>query len=43
VPCGRHVAGVDQRRERDFRITFSAIITTALALAFLIARAAHWL
>ncbi|HEY2619443.1 MAG TPA: hypothetical protein VGI78_19030 [Acetobacteraceae bacterium] len=32
-----------QRRERDFRITFGAIISTALGLAFLIARTAHWL
>jgi hypothetical protein len=37
------IAAVDQRRERDFRITFGAIITTALGLAFLIARTAHWL
>ena len=35
--------GVDQRRERDFRITFGAIITATLGLAFLIARTAHWL
>ena len=33
----------EQRRERDFRITFGAIITTTLGLAFLIARTAHWL
>jgi len=37
------IGAVDQRRERDFRITFGAIITTALGLAFLIARTAHWL
>jgi hypothetical protein len=37
------IAAVDQRRERDFRITFGAIITTTLGLAFLIARTAHWL
>ena len=35
------IAAVDQRRERDFRITFGAIITTTLGLAFLIARTAH--
>ena len=35
--------GIDQRRERDFRITFGAIITATLGLAFLIARTAHWL
>jgi hypothetical protein len=35
------IAAVDQRRERDFRITFGAIITTTLSLAFLIARTAH--
>jgi hypothetical protein len=37
------IAAVDLRRERDFRITFGAIITTTLGLAFLIARTAHWL
>jgi hypothetical protein len=37
------IAAVDQHRERDFRITFGAITTTALGLAFLIARTAHWL
>jgi hypothetical protein len=37
------IAAVDQRQERDFRITFGAIITTTLGLAFLIARTAHWL
>jgi hypothetical protein len=37
------MAAIDQRRERDFRITFGAIITTTLGLAFLIARTAHWL
>ena len=35
--------GIDQRRERDFRITFGAIITATLGLACLIARTAHWL
>jgi hypothetical protein len=34
---------MDHRRERDFRITFGAIITTTLGLAYLIARTAHWL
>ena len=34
---------MEQRRERDFRITFGAIITTTLGLAYLIARSAHWL
>src|SRR5579872_2178009 len=34
---------MEQRREREFRITFGAIITTTLGLAFLIARSAHWL
>ena len=34
---------LDQRRERDFRITFGAIITTSLGLAYLIAHTAHWL
>jgi hypothetical protein len=33
---------MEQRRERDFRITFGAIITTTLGLAYLIARSAHW-
>jgi hypothetical protein len=37
------VAAVDQRRERNFRIRFGAIITTTLGLAFMIARTAHWL
>jgi hypothetical protein len=37
------VLGIDQRRERDFRITFGAIITATLGLAFLIARPARWL
>ena len=37
------IAAADQRRERDFRITFGAIITTTLGFAFLIARTAHWL
>jgi hypothetical protein len=37
------IAAIDQRRERDFRITFAAIITTTLGIAFLIARTAHWL
>jgi hypothetical protein len=34
---------MEQRRERDFRITFGAIITTAVGLAYLIAHTAHWL
>jgi len=36
---------LEQRRvhERDFRITFGAIITTTLGLAYLIAHVAHWL
>jgi hypothetical protein len=34
---------LDQRRERDFCLTFGAIITTTLGLAYLIARTAHWL
>jgi hypothetical protein len=34
---------IDGHREADFRITFGAIITATLGLAFLIARAAHWL
>jgi hypothetical protein len=34
---------MEQRRERDFRITFGAIITTTLGLAYLIAHTAHWL
>lgn len=37
------IINMEQRRERDFRITFGAIITTTLGLAFLIARSAHWL
>ncbi len=37
--------GSDLRRihDRDFRLTFGAIIATALGLATLIARVAHWL
>jgi hypothetical protein len=34
---------LDQRRERDFRLAFGAIITTSLGLAYLIAHTAHWL
>ena len=34
---------IEQRRERDFRITFGAIITSTLGLAYLIAHTAHWL
>jgi len=34
---------MEQRRERDFRIMFGAIITTTLGLAYLIAHTAHWL
>ena len=34
---------LDQRRERDFRLTFGAIITATLGMAYLIARSAHWL
>lgn len=37
------MTALDQRRERDFRITFGAIITTSLGLAYLIAHTAHWL
>ena len=37
------IAAVDQRRERDFRLTFGAIITATLGMAYLIARTAHWL
>ncbi len=35
----------DLRRvhDRDFRLTFGAIVTTALGLAYLIARVAHWM
>ncbi len=35
----------DLRRihDRDFRITFGAIITTTLGLAALIARVSHWI
>jgi hypothetical protein len=33
----------DQRRERDFRLAFGALITTSFGLAYLIAHAAHWL
>lgn len=29
--------------DRDFRLTFGAIVTTALGLAYLIARVAHWM
>jgi hypothetical protein len=35
------MTSIDQRRERHFRITFGAIITTTLGLAYLIARSAH--
>jgi len=34
---------MEQRRERDFRIAFGAIITSTLGLAYLIAHTAHWL
>jgi hypothetical protein len=34
---------LDQRRERDFRLTFGAIITATLGMAYLIAHTAHWL
>lgn len=34
---------VDQRRERDFRWVFGAIILTTLGLAALIARTQHWI
>jgi hypothetical protein len=34
---------LDQRRQRDFRLAFGAIITTSLGLAYLIAHTAHWL
>jgi hypothetical protein len=34
---------LDQRRERDFRLAFGAIITTSVGLAYLIAHTAHWL
>jgi hypothetical protein len=37
------MTALDQRRECDFRITFGAIITTSLGLAYLIAHTAHWL
>jgi hypothetical protein len=34
---------MEQRRERDFRIAFGAIITATLGLAYRIAHTAHWL
>jgi hypothetical protein len=34
---------VEQRRERDFRLLFAAIIVTAIGLASLIARSQHWI
>jgi hypothetical protein len=37
------MTALDQRRERDFRLTFGAIITATLGMAYLIARSAHWL
>jgi hypothetical protein len=37
------ITTMEQRRERDFRIAFGAIITTALGLAYLIVHTAHWL
>jgi hypothetical protein len=37
------IIAMDQRRERDFRLAFGAIITTSLGLAYLIANTAHWL
>jgi hypothetical protein len=40
---GLEMTTLDQRRERDFRLGFGAIITTTLGLAYLIAHAAHWL
>ncbi len=39
-------AGFNEARrihERDFRITFGALIITAIGLAGLIARSAHWM
>ncbi|MGH7153997.1 MAG: hypothetical protein ACREF3_08695 [Acetobacteraceae bacterium] len=37
------VAGLRRIHDRDFRLTFAAIITTAVGLAALIAHVAHWL
>jgi hypothetical protein len=37
------MTALDQRRERDVRLTFGAIITATLGMAYLIARSAHWL
>jgi hypothetical protein len=37
------MTNMELRRERDFRITFGAIITTTIGLACLIAHTAHWL
>ena len=34
---------IDSIRTTDFRITFSAIISVALGLAYLMARGFHWL
>lgn len=34
---------VNQRRERDFRLLFGAIIVVAIGLAGLIARTQHWI
>ena len=34
---------LDERRERDFRITFGALITVALGLAALMAHGFKWL
>ncbi len=39
----REVLAQRSVHERDFRLTFGAIIATALGLATLIARVAHWL
>ncbi|GBQ64851.1 hypothetical protein AA103196_0988 [Ameyamaea chiangmaiensis NBRC 103196] len=32
----------DERHDRDFRLTFGALITTALGLAALMAKGFHW-
>jgi hypothetical protein len=37
------ITRLDEKRERDFRVLFGAIIVTTIGLAALIARTQHWI
>lgn len=39
----RFIEKVDDRMERDFRLTFGALITVALGLAAMMAKGFHWI